>query len=154
MNRRSIGIVTVAAWVFVTLAMAADDQFVGTWKLKAEKSTGIGTPPKSQILTVETISNGLKFESDAISSDGKARHSQWTQIFNGEFRPDVAIPEREVAYTRIDANTIERVIKENGKEVGRGRSVISHDGKTMILIQKGKNAQEQEVESTTVYERR
>ena len=152
MRKQLIGF-AVLVLVFATIAMAADDPFIGTWKLNTEKSTSLGTSPKSQVLMVEPINNGLKFESDALSSDGKARHSQWTEIFNGEFRPDVAIPNGEVAYIRIDANTIERVIRENGKEIGRRRSVVSQDGKTMTAIYKGKNAQGQEVEAITVHER-
>jgi hypothetical protein len=134
-------------------AFGADDPFVGTWKLNPEKSTGTGNSPQSQILAVTARDNGLKFDSHAISWDGKSRHSQWIQIFNGEFRPDAAILNREVAYIRIDAHTIERIIRVNGKEAGRGRTVISQDGRTMTGTQRVMNAQGEEFESITIYEK-
>jgi hypothetical protein len=154
MNRRSIVIAaTVLLAIVLPSAVLAIDPFEGTWKLNIEKSTIFGTPPKSQIIRIEPIDNGLRFESDAVSSEGKVRHSQWTELFNGMFRPDVAIPARTVAYIRVDANTIERVTKEEGKEVGRSLSVVSTDGKIMISTQKAKNAQGQEVTATSVYDK-
>jgi hypothetical protein len=56
-------------------------------------------------------------------------------------------------YTRIDANTLEYVEKKDGKEVWRGRVVISKDGKTETETIRAKDAKGQAVTIVMVSER-
>jgi hypothetical protein len=70
-------------------------------------------------------------ELELVRSDGQTIHRQWIVRVDGNDRPDAANPAMTMAYIRINTNTIEVVIRHDGKELGRGNDVVS---KRKLLI--------------------
>lgn len=113
-------------------AMTADP-FVGTWKLNLEKSK---FPPGQQLKSAttkrEARDNALISTWDVVDAEGKASHIVYDVKFDGK------------DYTRVDANTYDYVDKKSGKEVWRGRIIVSKDGKTTTETIKVQDAKGQE----------
>jgi hypothetical protein len=151
MGRHSIA---VAGFVLglAAMALAADDPFVGTWKLNVGKSTITGPPPKSDVTKTEAVANGLKFQRDIVGADGKATHSAWTYILDGKDHPN-SRPGESRACTRDNFNTFHCVIKKDGMEIRQLVDVISKDGKTGTLTAKGKEEQGEITSTVLVFER-
>jgi hypothetical protein len=127
-----------------TVALAADP-YVGTWKLNVAKSNA-NPPPKSQTLKITAQDNGFKWSFDTVEADGKATNGVWSGKYDGKDYSLTANTDFDaVATKKINANTLDSVMKKGGKVVGTGRSVVSKDGKTLTLTTKLKNAQGQDV---------
>jgi hypothetical protein len=128
----------VLVLALATVSIAADP-FVGTWKLDVGSCTSQNPPPKSQIINIESQENGLKFVTDTVTADGKAIHGEFMRVFDGkDYLVGAEFDDFTVAFTRIDANTIEAVNKLSGKEISRWKDVVSDDGKRMTRIGKDK----------------
>jgi hypothetical protein len=156
MKKHSIVVLTMVIVVLAlaTSAMAADP-FVGTWKLNLAKSKfNDGWIPKSWTVRIKAMDNGLTMEGDLINADGKVDHSEDTTYrFDGKDYLDPSSPGLFRSCTRPNANRYVCVFKQDGKETGRWVDVISRDGKTAILTDKGKNDKGQEYNNTYVWDR-
>ena len=141
--------------VVAAVAIAADDPFVGTWKLNIEKSKAIsGSLPKAETMKIEPDGNGLKIIIDTVNSRGKANHSEDPLDLDGKDHPVTGHSNYDaLTYKRIDPQTIIGNRKRDGKEVGSEHSVISQDGKTLTVTQKGKSSTGQDIARTLVYEK-
>ena len=126
----------------------AADPFVGTWKLNVAKSNA-NPNPKSQTLKISAQGSSFKWAFETVEADGKATNGVWSGKYDGK---DYTLTENTefdtVATKKINANTLDSVMKKGGKEVGTGQEVVSKDGKTLTLT--SKNAQGQ---SVSVYDR-
>jgi hypothetical protein len=136
MRRRSIAIALVASCVLslTAAALAADDPFIGTWKLNIGKSTLFGlTPPQSLTLVIKAIDNGLQEISDTVNAGGQANHRDQAYIADGKDHPVTGNPNLD-AYNlkRMDPLTTVFVTKKAAKEVTVWRNTISNNGKTLI----------------------
>ena len=131
------------------------DHFLGTWKLNVAKSKySPGPAPKSFTIKQEDWEGGLKFASDGIDAKGNPTHGEYSAKFDGKDYPMKGNPIADtVSPKRIDAYTVESVLKKGGKVVLNGRAVVSRDGKTLTLTETGKNAQGQEVNNIRVSEK-
>ena len=143
---------TVLVLALAVAVMAADDPFVGTRKLNVAKSTITGPPPKSDITKTESVVNGLKFQRDIVSADGKASHSEWTYMLDGKDHAN-SRPGESSACTRDNAKLFHCVIKKDGIEIRRLFDVISEDGITGTFTAKGKNAQGEVTSSVLVVDK-
>jgi hypothetical protein len=134
--------------------MAADPH-VGTWKLNVAKSKfNPGRAPKNETVKIEAQGNGHKFVADEVDADGMAMHIEFAAKFDGKDYPITGSSTLDaIAARKIDANTINYVVKKDGKEVGSGRVVISKDGKTRTQTSKGKNAQGQNINTIAVFDK-
>ena len=155
MRRRSL---VIAATIILTLALAtmalAADPFVGTWKLNVAKSKIVSLSLKSAIYKIESQDNGLKAVFDGTNADGTVGHIEWAAKFDDKDYPYKGNQTTDaIALKKVDANTIDRIMKKAGKEVGTGRNAVSKDGKTMTFTINGKNAQGQEIHNILVFDR-
>jgi hypothetical protein len=145
--------------VIVTLAMAAvamaADPFVGTWKQNVAKSKySPGPAPKSQTVIIEAQGNGFKYVFNGVDADGKATNTEFTLQYDGKDYPLIGDPNADkISTRRSDATTLDFVTKKNGKEVNRGKVVLSKDGKIMTATQRGKNEQGKNLNRTEVWYR-
>lgn len=148
----AVGIILVLA--LATIAIAADPHD-GTWKVNVAKSKyNPGPAPKSLTTKRETVGNSAKTVFDGVDADGKTIHYEYTATFDGKDCPITGSPNFDaISLKRIDADTFEWVTKKSGKEVARGRTVYSKDGKTRTQTEKSKDAKGQEFTSTVVYEK-
>jgi hypothetical protein len=117
-----------------------------------EKSSP-GTGDKSATVKIEALDNGLNIVTDGVNDDGKANHSEGTEILDGKDYPDPSNPVGTEACTRVDANTVVVVLKRDGKELGISFDVVSKDGRTITRTLKGKNAKGQEINNAVVFDK-
>jgi len=143
--------------IFSLLLMAGELQapWFGTWKLNPVKST---SNPESRVkrvtLKVAPWQDGLKVAYDMVGTRGGITHMEWTGKFDGKDYPvqgvDYVLTN---AYTRLDAQSYQIVIKVDGSVVATAKVVASADGKMLTTSTVEKNARGEGVSSTTVYDR-
>jgi hypothetical protein len=134
---------------------AQTDPIIGTWKLNLAKSKfSPGPPPKSQTATFEAVGQGVKITAKVTDAEGKTINFQSTANYDGKDYPVTGHPDVDTnAWKRIDANTFETTRKKAGKVVATATSVISKDGKTRTLTEKGVNAKGEKISNTLVFEK-
>ncbi len=138
---------------------AADDPFVGTWKLNLAKSKfDPGPPVRSRTVTVQAIGgNAVRWSIDQVDAEGNHATVVEMPKFDGKDYPrTVSVPNAPdtIALKRIDAYTLEESLKKNGTVVATYRQVVSKDGKTRTATQtSGTNARGQAVHDVLVFDR-
>jgi hypothetical protein len=154
MTRRLTIIAVVTAFILAiaSVAMAADDPFVGTWKWISS------TPPESApagswwTAKFEIQGNGYHIVQDCgPTKTGNPIHLESTDILDSEEHSLKGDPSADTTVARrIDAYTYEAVNLKNGEEVGRMRFSVSKDGKTLTIFRQNKNPQGEEVTLTRI----
>jgi hypothetical protein len=140
---------------FIAAAFAQADPGLGVWRLNVAKSTySPGPAPKSATTTITAAGAGVKVVVDQVFADGP-RHWEYTANNDGK---DVAVtgnnPDADmIARTRINATTVQTVLKKAGKVTVTQTSVVSSDGKTRTVTVKGVSASGQKVSNVAVYEK-
>jgi hypothetical protein len=157
MSGRSITVAVIAvfALALATAAMAADDPFVGTWKMNMDKSTRRSAiPVKSITNRFDLQGNVLKRVEDIVRVDGTVRQIELAAVLDGKDHPITDNPNQD-AYqaNRVDSNTVVIVFKKGGKEVRTQRLVVSKDRKTLTITDNGKNDQGQEISYMSINDR-
>jgi hypothetical protein len=147
-----VAITAILVLALAPMAMAADNPFVGTWKMNMGKSKS----PINQgsTIVVQAQENGIKCVNDSVDANGKATHAEWAAKYDGKDYPIAGNSNADtISLTRIDTNTAHYVQKKNGKEVQSGESVVSKDGKIWTLAGKGKNAKGQETRFIAMFDK-
>ena len=144
----------VAMLAFTIVASAADSN-VGTWKLNLAKSTySPGPAPKSATLTIEGHYGGIKYTSHGENAQGATVHVEFAGKYDGMDNPVTGSADfNSISLKRIDAHMIESTNKKDGKVMATNTAVVSKDGKTRTLTQRGKNAAGQDIHNVIVYDR-
>jgi len=146
--------VAVCVVMLISGSMAfAGDNWVGTWKLDAAKSTySPGPAPKSQTLKFETTPAGIKLTSDSVDAQGKAIQGGYVSKFDGQDVPWAGNPDADVASPkRINDNSYENTWKKGGKVTVTAKAVVAADGKTLTITQTGTNSQGKTVNNIAVF---
>jgi hypothetical protein len=136
--------------------LAQTDPQVGAWKLNAAKSTySPGPASKDGTSTITTAGMGAKVVVDQVMADGSKRHWEFTANYDGKDVPVTGNnPDADTAArTRINATTVQTVLKKAGKVTLTQTSAVSSDGKTRTVTSKGTNAAGQPVSNVVVYEK-
>jgi len=153
MSKRSIAIAVIAVFVLtlVSMALAADNPFAGTWKLNAAKSTFDTPLPKSYILKIEFEGERMKWILDSVRNDGTTAHNEFTtekesvEITTGNGGTGKVIT--------FNASTHHSVVKKDGKVIMDLDAVLSKDGRTMTRKVFAINAQGQEIHRVEVFDK-
>jgi hypothetical protein len=159
MRTRSLAIyatlITALLLALAVIAVAADNSFVGTWKMNLAKSKiNSGPAPKREIVTFTAQDNGLKLVVDGIDSKGKAYHVVYAAKFDGKDYALTGFTDADtVAINRMDANTFYELFKKAGKQVVSARLVVSKAKKTLTRTTEEKNAKGQAVSDIDVYDK-
>lgn len=140
----------LAALATVAVAAAADDAFVGTWKLNVEKSKFTpGPPPTSETVTIEP---GEKVSVEEVMADG--RTMSWGYTASGDTPATITGMENS---TVIEKKMGDRVVEHTWKmgDMGAmtGRGVLSKNGKMMTYTLRGKNAKGETVHNVDIFEK-
>jgi hypothetical protein len=140
----------------VVLAQSTNSE-VGTWKLNLTKSAfNSGPRLKGGASKIEAVGEGTKvIVEGGVRDDGTVAPAwEYTANYDGKDYPVTANPFGDtVARTRINATTIQSVFKKAGKVTTTQTAVISADGKTRTVTQKGMNAAGQPTDSVLVYDK-
>ncbi len=134
---------------------AADDPFVGLWKVNVAKSKYESPPPQFNTFQYEPAGNGwLKVTNTTVDSKGNRNVHDRIETYDGKPHPVVNDPgAEEVLVKRIDPHTIQGSNWKQGKIVTRFTRVVSTDGKTHTTTVDGVNAQGKQYHDVRVFER-
>ena len=139
---------------FATLAFAADNPNMGTWKLNEAKSKIPAGAPKNTTVVYEAAGDSIKVTVDGVDGAGKPTHNEWTGKFDGKDYPLTGDPAADTrSYKKINGNTAELTNKKAGKVEASGKIVISADGKSRTVAITGMDAAGKKLTYTAVYDK-
>jgi hypothetical protein len=133
----------------------ASDNWVGSWKLNAAKSTFASEAVvRAQTLKFEATPAGIQLTSEGTDAQGKPMQGQYTSKFDGKDVAWTGNPLADMASPkRIDDNSYENVWKSAGKATMMAKVVVSKDNKTLTITQTPTGAQGGAAGSVAVYDR-
>jgi len=136
------------------VAIAADDPFMGTWKLNAAKSKiGAGAPTNNTVVYAPA-GESVKVTVDGVDGSGKPSHSEWTGKFDGKEYPVTGDANADMrSYTKVNDKTMSFSQTKGGKVTLSGKIAVSADGKSRTVTTDTTTADGKKVASTTVYDK-
>src|SRR5215831_2138251 len=151
-------VASLAVCLFATSSLtsfAQTDPFIGTWKLNLAKTKySPGPPQQSGTVTYEAVGQGYKIIVKGTDAEGKPINSQFTGNFDGKDYPVSGNTDQDMTtMRRIDAYKIEFTRKKVGNVVATVTSVVSKDGKTRTVTEKGVNAKGEKFSNIVVYDK-
>jgi hypothetical protein len=142
--------------IFVAGALFAADPMMGTWKLNQAKSKITrGTSKNTKVVyDGHLIRNKVSVTADGVDGEGRPTHTEWKGKFDGKDYAVSGDPTSDTrAYTKVNDQTLNMVIKKAGKVVAQGRIVAGADGKSRVVTLNGTNAQGKKFTNTAVYDK-
>jgi len=140
----------------VPLRGQANEPLLGSWVLDLAKSTFSGVAPDKRTMKFEKVADGIRHLTETVTTGGFFEDTyrlQYTFKIDGKDYPaDAQMPVGFVSFKRIDANTVERTGKYQGKIIETVRYSVSADGKVLTATQQG-TLNGAEVTSTQVFTR-
>jgi len=145
----------VAAASMLGQSAFASENWVGSWKLNAAKSTfGAAALTRTQSLKFESTPAGIKLTSEGTDPEGKPMQGEYTSKFDGKDVAWTGNPSADMACPkRIDDNSYENVWKKDAKATMTANIVVSKDGKTLTVTQKPADVLATTAGSVSVYDR-
>lgn len=139
---------------------AADDPFMGLWKINIYKSKYQSAPPISNTFKYEPVpdappsSGWLKVTVTQVDAQGQPNTHERIETYDGKRHPVVNDPgAEEVLVKRVDPHTIQGSNWKKGKIVVRFTRVISQDGNTQTTTVDGVNAQGKRYHDVRVFDK-
>jgi hypothetical protein len=130
---------SILAFVLVGgIGIAADNPFIGTWKLNTDKSKFTGTTNTFE----PTPAGDIRLTSGGLEYTFKADGREYDGPVGGK-----------VSWTQVDDRTWASTTKVDGRVLVTSTRTLSPDGKTMTMISKGTKPNGQDFEDTTIFER-
>jgi hypothetical protein len=139
MQRRAAiaGAVIASLWIGAVATAQPGDPLIGTWELNLAKSKYANTPPKKQTVTFELAGDATRMISVIVGVDGKTIRREYTAKADGKDYPMNNFSGSDtVSLTRIDARTVQRTDKKDGKVTSIIIRQVSADGKTFTTTSK------------------
>jgi hypothetical protein len=136
-------------------ALAEDDPLSGRWELSVEKSRYDPGPAPLYAMRIQYVEGDeLKVSLEITPPHGRSEDAQYTAKLDGKHHPAGRDPKSgTIAWTRIDARTLEYQRKRDGQVVETGRLQVTADGNELILTAKGVNAAGKSFNDRVVYDR-
>jgi hypothetical protein len=153
----SIALLGLAVATLPERGLAQSDPLTGLWQLNVAKSKySPGPGPKSQTLNIQGEGQNRKLTAVGINAAGNAAQvvvfSELVEDGNPHPVTGLAVADANT-YTRVDAHTIKVTRLKDGKVVQTATWVVSQDGKTLTANLTGTDANGQEVNNITLYEK-
>jgi methionine-rich copper-binding protein CopC len=151
--KRAISLALLGAAFVATSAFAADP-LVGSWKLNAAASHFSGTAPKDITRVYSETADGTALDQTITGADGKEAKMHAATNMDGKDHAVTGNPDADmVSGKSIDKNTSHFVMKRGGKEVGTVHRVLSADGKTLTVENKGTHMDGKAYDDKLVFDR-
>jgi hypothetical protein len=139
---------------------AADNPFLGTWKLNTAKSKS-SPMPVAQSMTVKFEADGEKVRRTVSGVDGEGKPimqggPEGTSIAWDGKDHEVQVPNGSpmtIAVKHVNDYRDDVTVKQNGKVTTTVRSVVSKDGKTMTNTLDGVNEKGEKFHAIEVLEK-
>ena len=152
MNRKTI-LATLAGLCIGAVAFAADGN-MGTWKMNEAKSKIGAGSNKNTMVVYSAAGDSVKVVIDGTGPDGKPIHNEWTGKFDGKDYPVVGDATSDTrAYTKVDAKTMNLVVKKGGKTTATGSIVLAADGKSRTVSTTATDPAGKKVDTVGVYDK-
>ena len=153
--KTKVVLLVVAICFFVVCACsAADDAFMGTWKLNEAKSKLNAGAPKNSKVVYESAGDNVKVTIDGTDSSGAPMHNEWTGKLDGKDYPVTGDPSEDTrAVKKLDDHTLSFEVKKDGKTMTTGRISVAPDGKSRTVTTTGKDSKGKKVTSTALYDK-
>jgi hypothetical protein len=151
-----VKIVTIAvlSTLFLGTIAFADDAVDGTWNLNVAKSKFSGTAPKSGTRVYSEGTDGTTLDAKTVGSDGKEMSMHVTLAFDGKPHPITGNPDADSGTGKaINARTSDFELTKGGKVVGSVHRVVSADGKTLTIHNKGTASDGKSYDDTLVFDK-
>jgi hypothetical protein len=151
----SVVCLALGSMFFVGSVFAQSDPAVGTWKLNPAKSRySPGPVPKSNVITIVAVENGLKVSGQGMDAAGKPTSINYTVTYDGKEKPVTGSPDYDsTSGKRINASTTEQTRKREGKMVQTQKREVSADGKTMTITTRGKDKDGKTINNVAVFDK-
>lgn len=148
----------VAVTLFVLSARVASGQLppdpvVGAWKLNLVKSKFATPAPKSMTVTITSAERGYAVIIESLGADGQPQKFGYTSAFDGAESPVTGSPaiDTVVASGTGSGSTVR--YKKAGVVITTTTSVLSDDGKTLVVTARIPDGKGNEFTNVSVYER-
>ena len=131
-------IVLLATSLIAGIAMAADP-VVGSWNMDVAKSKfSPGPPPKSATRMYAESADGVSLDAKTVTADGKEASMHTVYKADGKSHPATGHPDADSVMAKsVDARIWNFTLTKDGKTVGTVHRVVSADGKTLTVHNKG-----------------
>lgn len=150
----------IAVCLFSSVGFAADNAFLGTWKLNAEKSKfDPGSEIKSMTVTFKADGDNVRRIAEGVGGDGQPIMEGGPEgssfPWDGQEHEVTKAPAPIIAVTvkQMNGHALTAVIKTNGKISEQIKSVVSKDGKTMTSTDEVTNDKGMKMHSVEVFEK-
>ena len=151
--KKIFSLVTLTAVFFASHAFAADP-VIGTWTLNVAKSKFSEGAALTAGTRVYTEANGLyTLDQKLTGADGKEISSRAQYRDGKEEKQATAGPADTTLAKKIDENTWNFELKKDGKVVGHVHRVVSADGKTLTVHNKGVQLSGAKGDDTLVFDK-
>jgi hypothetical protein len=151
---RMIVLALATLLVAAAVCFAADDVFMGTWKLNEAKSMIGPGAPKNTTVVYTPAGDNVKVTVDGVDANGKPTHSEWTGKFDGSDYPLTGEPGADTrSYTRVSDHTLSLTEKKGSTVVETAQIVVSADGRTRTVTINGTDAMGNKTSATEVYDK-
>jgi hypothetical protein len=148
-----VAIALLSTLFFGATAFAAD-AVDGTWKLNAEKSKFSGPAPKSVTRVYSEGADGAALDQKTVGADGKDASMHVVLAFDGKPHPITGNPDADSGTAKsINARTSNFTLTKGGKTTGTVHRVVSADGKTLTVHNKGTHADGTSYDDTLVFDK-
>jgi hypothetical protein len=142
--------------VLSSALFAADNVFLGTWKLNTERSKFSPAPgPKELVVKLEEDGNNIHRIATGTDGQGKPINEDSSIPWDGNDHSVTKPPEPPitVAVTKANARTLNVVVKNDGKVTSTQHVVASKDGKTVTITEDGVTDKGQKMHNVEVAEK-
>ncbi|MGA2399619.1 MAG: hypothetical protein ABSG30_16375 [Steroidobacteraceae bacterium] len=151
---KKIVVIALLSTLFVGTAAFAADAVVGTWKLNVAKSKFSGTAPKSGTRVYSEGADGTTLDQKIVGADGKAMSMHASLTYDGKPHALTGNPDADSGTGKaIDARTSDFALTKDGKAVGTVHRVVSANGKTLTVHNKGTHADGTSYDDTLVFDK-
>jgi hypothetical protein len=155
MRIRNLALTGVLCLCALSLAVAADNPFLGTWKLNEGKShIPPGAPKITSAVYVSAANGMITVTTDGVDAKGNPVHNEWTGKFDGNPYPVTGSP--DVDNRTMKARGVRTLIATNlkgVKPVSHGTIEISADGQSRTLDLTGTTSDGKPYKATYFYDK-
>jgi hypothetical protein len=153
MKTKAIAIALVLCFAGVAVCFAENPN-MGTWKLDEAKSKFSPGAQKNTTVVYEAAGDSVKVTIDGMTGDGKPTHTEWTGKFDGKDYPVSGDSNSDMrSYKEVNDHTMMVTLKKDGKVTSTVRIMVSADGKTRTVTQKGTDSMGKKISVTAVYDK-
>jgi Rieske Fe-S protein len=155
---KKLAVLSLFLFVFLTVAQAQQDPFVGTWKQNVAKSKYNPGPPPAQgnMHKIEAVPNGIKVTTTGtVNAQGQASSNAWTATYDGKDSPmnDTSGTYDAISLKKTGPRSLEASSKKGGKVLRTSQWSVSADGKTLTRTAKTTDAQGKVHNDVLVYDK-